>query len=264
MPSAGRRKGVQSIEIGQRVLQALASGPGTVPLGEVARLSGMSPSKAHAYLVSFIRAEMVVQDLPSGHYSLGPAAVRLGLAAIAQTDVIAAARAAARRLVEETGETAFLAVWGNHGPTVVHRTDGTTLAPLDIKVGTVMPALTTSTGRVFVAFLPRATTAAVVERELAYQETTASRGRTVGYDWDLIDKVRQRGIARVAGMFSSGLVGLSAPVLDHEGAAALVVTAIGHMSAFDAGFDGAVARALMAATRKLSQDLGFGAAEQGG
>lgn len=257
MPRVGRKKGVQSIEIGQQVLQALASGTTATPLGEVARITGMSPSKVHSYLVSYIRAGMVGQDSQTGLYCLGAAALRLGLAAIAQTDAIATARNAIRHLVDETGETAFLSVWGNHGPTVVHRLSVRTATPLELKVGTVLPVLTSATGRVFVAFLPRTTTAPVVQHEQAPLEGITSAGRSVGFDWGIIDRVLQRGLAREAGMLWPGLVSLAAPVFDHEGTASFVVTVLGQMSNFDAKLDGVVASSLLSITQQLSHDLGF-------
>ena len=257
MPRVGRQKGVQSIEIGHNVLQALALGHGTIPLGEVARLAGMSASKAHSYLVSFIRIGMVVQDLHTGRYCLGPQALRIGLAAIAHTDVIAAARIALDTLVDEIGETAFLSVWGNHGPTVVHCVHGPNLVPHEIKVGTVMPALTTATGRVFVAFLPKAMTARVVDQEMSAFLTTSSRGTSAAFDWTLIDNVHQRGIARVPGLFAPGYVALAAPVFDHQSMVSIVVTTLGPMGRFDANFDGRIATSLSTMTQELSKSLGF-------
>ena len=257
MPRVGRKKGVQSVEIGQQVLQALAAETIAIPLGEVARVTDMSPSKVHSYLVSFIRAGMVVQDPQTGLYCLGPAALRLGLAAIAQTDGIASARNAIGQLVAETGETAFLSVWGNHGPTVVHRLSAHAAAPLEMKVGTVLPVLTSATGRAFLAFVPRSTTLPVIEREQAPTKASGSLGRATGFDWGIVDRVQQRGLAREAGLLWPGFVSLAAPVFDHEGTASFVVTMLGQMSSFDAKLDGAVARSLLAMTRQLSHDLGF-------
>ena len=252
-----KRKGVQSIEIGHEVLAALASARGAMALGEVAKITGMSPSKTHSYLVSLVRIGMVAQDMQTGRYSLGPTTLRLGLSAIAQSDIIAASRVAMYQLVDETAGTAFLSVWGNHGPTVIARVDGRILVPLDLRVGSVLSALTSATGRTFLAFLPRAQTAAIVNAELARLETATRPARPFAFDWESIERVRTRGIARVAGMVSPGFVGIAAPVFDHEGMASAVISLLGDMSTFDAGFDGTAAKALLRVTRQLSHDQGF-------
>jgi DNA-binding IclR family transcriptional regulator len=49
------QQGIQSIEVGARVLFALEQARGPLALSEVARRSGMQPGKVHRYLVSLVR-----------------------------------------------------------------------------------------------------------------------------------------------------------------------------------------------------------------
>ncbi|MFC3215417.1 helix-turn-helix domain-containing protein [Novosphingobium panipatense] len=84
-----RRKSIQSVEIGARVLLSLLkTDPGGSFLRDVAYHSGLSRSQAHRYLLAFVNAGMVEQDASSGRYSLGTLAVRLGLGAIATLDPV--------------------------------------------------------------------------------------------------------------------------------------------------------------------------------
>lgn len=56
------RAGIQSVEVGFSLLQALGQAPGPLMLRDLARAAGMSAAKAHRYLVSFQRLQLVVQD----------------------------------------------------------------------------------------------------------------------------------------------------------------------------------------------------------
>jgi len=82
-------------------------------------LAGMSPAKAHPYLVSFMRLGLVEQDRASGRYELGRAALQMGLACMRRLNPVRIGTEAIALLAEEIGHTVALALWGNHGPTVV-------------------------------------------------------------------------------------------------------------------------------------------------
>ena len=114
------RAGIQSVEVGFGLLEALSKAPGALMLRDLAAAAGMSAAKAHRYLVSFQRLELVVQDAVSTRYDLGPASLKLGLASLSRLDALRLARQRISGLMEQVGHTLALAVWGNHGPTVVH------------------------------------------------------------------------------------------------------------------------------------------------
>src|SRR6185437_3015681 len=53
------RSGIQSIEVGFRLLDVLTREPRAMMLRDLAQRAGMSPAKAHRYLVSFLRLGVV-------------------------------------------------------------------------------------------------------------------------------------------------------------------------------------------------------------
>src|SRR3954462_2694380 len=114
------RAGIQSVEVGFGLLDVLSKAAGPLMLRDLAGAAGMSAAKAHRYLVSFQRLQLVVQDAGTTRYDLGPAALQLGLASLARLDAVRLARQRVGTLMEQTGHTVALAVWGNHGPTIVH------------------------------------------------------------------------------------------------------------------------------------------------
>ena len=55
-------------------------------------------------------------------------------------------------LCEEIQETVALAVWGNHGATIVRIVDAGGPITITLRAGTVLPLFNSATGRAFAAF----------------------------------------------------------------------------------------------------------------
>ena len=72
----------------------------------------------------------------------------------------------------------------------------------------------------------------------------------------LLADVRKRGMARVQGEPIPGINAICAPVFEHSGAIKLGITAIGPAGNFDAGWQGEIARRLLACAQDVSRRLG--------
>src|SRR6516164_2523633 len=105
------QRAVQSIEVGGRLLLALADSPTPLTLRDLSHRSGLSASRAHPYLVSFGKLRLIEQEPETGRYALGPAALQLGLTCLHQLDPVRAALPVAERLAASTGHAVALAVW---------------------------------------------------------------------------------------------------------------------------------------------------------
>lgn len=220
---AGPRRGIQSVEVAAGILGALTRAQAPLTLSALAREAALPPSKAHRYLVSLIECGLVRQDTRSGHYDLGSAAMAMGIAAISRSDVVNEAADTLRALSIETGSTAMLSVWADHGPTVVRweRTAGVLVTSLGL--GSVLPLLNSATGKVFLAYLPRPVTRQVLEREI---EDSADGGAGKDEVETLIAEVRETGVATVDGRLIPGLHAIAAPALNWQGEADAVITLI--------------------------------------
>ncbi|WP_375542459.1 IclR family transcriptional regulator [Paraburkholderia sp. CNPSo 3272] len=253
------RSGIQSIEVGFRLLEVLTSEPRAMMLRDLAQRAGMSPAKAHRYLVSFMRLGVVAQDPLSGRYELGGFALQLGLARLARVDGVKLARLALTELRDALDITVGIAVWGNQGPTVVHWLESSHPAKASLKLGDVMPMLSSATGLLFAAYLPRSKTAPMIERELAGAQHSSygSTPRTADALEQALAEVREHGAARVEGMLLPTIHAFCTPVFDASGELALGLIALGHEGAFDIAWNGAVDTALRACAEKLSYELGY-------
>ena len=253
------RAGIQSLEVGFALLDVLTQTPGPLMLRDLAARAGMSAAKAHRYLVSFQRLGLVVQDSRTTRYDLGPAALKLGLAALSRLDAVRLARERMPPLMEQIGHTLALAVWGNHGPTIVHWEESPQAVTANLRLGDVMPLLASATGRCFAAHVAPEAIAPLVREELAraqkLQRTDLPRTRAEVNT--LLAEVRTRGVARVVDTLLPGIVGFCAPVFDADGHMALGIVTLGSIATFDPEWGGAVEQPLRAAALQLSQDLGW-------
>jgi DNA-binding IclR family transcriptional regulator len=260
MPSGMKeRAGIQSVEVGFALLEVLGQSRGPMMLRDLAAAAGMSAAKAHRYLVSFQRLQLVVQDERSTRYDLGPAALKLGLASLSRLDAVKLARERAQALMESIGHTLALAVWGNHGPTIVHWEESPSAVTVNLRLGDVMPLLSSATGRCFAAYAPKEAIAPLLKEELAraQKQQRADVPATMAQVRALLEEVRRRGASRVVDVLLPGIVGFCVPVFDADGHMVLGIVALGPTGVFDPEFGGAVHGPLREVAAQLSSDLGW-------
>lgn len=255
------RQGIQSIEVGARLLRALAEHGRPMMLRDLAKNGGMAAAKAHRYLVSFMRMGLVEQDANTGRYDLGGFALELGLASLARIDVVRLATPVLDDLCEQIGETVALALWGNYGPTCVRWIEAGGPISLTLRTGVVLPIASSATGRAFAAFFRSPYLKRQLDKEL---RAAASAGEqpltTVRREMDEILKdIREHGIARASGSLTPGINGFSAPVFDHTGKMVAAVTALGPIGHFDTDWNSPLATNIKAAAELLSRRLGYAA-----
>ncbi|MFA5962574.1 MAG: IclR family transcriptional regulator [Sphingomonas sp.] len=251
------RRRVQSIEVGFRVLRVLRMAEGPLPLREIAARAGMPPSKVHLYLVSFVRENMAYQDLHNGHYGLGSFAIQLGLAAIRQLDVVALAADTLTELRDKTDCAIYLSLWGDRGPCIVAKADGTLQGAFLIRLGYILPMTTTATGLVFLAHLPPVEAERALGAQAAYD---ADRVRTRALSKEELaessEKIRKDGYSSTAGMLNRNFAAIAAPIFDHSGKIAATITLLGPTDYMSRTRLKEFSKMLLASTQAVSERMG--------
>ena len=251
-------RGVQSIEVGALLLNALVDVGEPMMLRDLARKAGIAPAQAHAYLVSFRNCGFVEQEGQAGLYRLGPFALQLAIARMRSFDPLRMAADAIGDLAAETGLTVALAVWGSFGPTVIQVCEGADQVHINTRAGTVYSVSGTATGRVFAAFLPESLVRATLKTE---QSDGRSRrvGQTMTYSLlkSELNAIRSQNYATIDMPPIPGINALSAPVFDHVGQILMAVTLIGPAELFDSSVNSPFIPILLRFTGSLSSKLGF-------
>ncbi|HEY0813150.1 MAG TPA: IclR family transcriptional regulator [Pseudonocardia sp.] len=203
------RKGIQSVEIAMTVLLALEQGHGPMSLTQIAAASGMGPSKMHRYLVSLGRVGLVSRSRSSGLYDMGPSLRRLGVESLRRTDNVGIASEYLPDLRDRTKHAVNLAIWGDHGPVIVRWDYGSYALPITVRVGATMPMLSSSIGRVYLAYLPETLTGPA----LTAQAAAADQPSLTPTEIEAITAVvRRDGVALTSGGVVPGVTSVAAPV----------------------------------------------------
>ena len=251
-------RGVQSVEVGGRILSTMVLAGQPLMLRDIAAGAKVTPAQAHAYLVSFRKLGLVEQDVASNHYQLGPFALQLGLARLRSFNPLRMASDAVVGLAAELEMMVTVTVWGSFGPTIVQVHEATDQVHVNLRAGAVYSLTGTATGRVFAAFLP----ATVIKPRVAAELREGARSQRVGTPIppdrfsQEIAEIGRLGYATAVGSPIPGINAVSAPVFDHTGQMQLAVTLIGPAALVDVGSDSPQAQRLLAFTAQLSAQLG--------
>lgn len=243
-------RGIQSVEVGGQLLKALAHTGRRMALKDLARAAGMTPAKAHPYLVSFGKLGLIEQDADSGHYGLGALAIQMGMISLQQLDPIRLAIAELPALALDIGATVALSVWGTHGPTIIRVEEG----PADIHVamrhGTNASVRNTASGKLFAAFMPCALVQAALAAD-GHPHALEEPGFL-----QALETTRREHFSAVAGELVAGISAMSVPVFDSFGHLVLSLSVIGPSSTLDISAHAAPARQLRQCAQRLTQRLG--------
>ncbi len=209
------QRGIQSVEVGGRLLDAFARRRKPLGLSELAGAADLSSAQAHTYLVSLTRLALVKRDAITGNYEPGPLSLRLGLMSIERQPAYRAALPHAAQLAETVGLSVALSVPGVLGPTIVRIEHGGYPLHVNLHVGSVMSLDTTATGRVFRAFGDPAQLDAMAASQAGAGDTLAgAEGEQPASDARAqqaeLDAIRARGIERGVDRPSPGVSAMRA------------------------------------------------------
>ncbi|MDO8771390.1 MAG: IclR family transcriptional regulator [Burkholderiaceae bacterium] len=249
--------GVQSLEIGIDILRVITQGHRSMMLKDIAAAADMPASKVHRYMVSLVRSGLVDQDPMTSRYDLGSFALTVGLVAVDRLDRVGLGLSAIAELRDEINETTALAVWSDNGAVIVRSERPYRPITVNVVTGTALNTLTSASGRVFAAWLPKSTVNPLIAKELLTSGLPLEV-RTAAAVEKMLATARKRGVAAVADYhLVPGVAAVAAPVFNAQGEITLSLLAIGVKSMIDLSLDGVVVTALKRSAQALSARLGY-------
>jgi DNA-binding IclR family transcriptional regulator len=148
-----RRRGINSVETGIRVLTAVMELGRASSLKAIAEKVDMDSSQVYRYVSSLVNSRMLIQDAGSSYYDLGPLALKIGLSAMARLDELVVIENGIKEFSRLHDATVMLTVWGSGGPTVIRWFQGRPPVFTTLAVGSLLPLTSSATGHVFLAML---------------------------------------------------------------------------------------------------------------
>jgi len=254
MSETAERNGVQSVTVAATILKGLAAAGGELPLKDIAAATGMPRAKVHRYLASLRAAGMIDQDAETGHYRIGSAAIAIGLVGLGRTSPVRLVQDALPRLRDAIGETVTAAIWGDHGPTIVAMEESDHPVTMNVRIGSVLPLLSSVIGRVFLAFMPDTLTRPLISAERRKHPSALPPKPDLS---DLLADIRRRKVCWAHSPLLPGVDAIAAPVFDYRGKLAAVVCAVGRSEVMRTDWNSPAVTALHEAGRDLSRRLGY-------
>lgn len=234
-------------------------------LKAIAQEAGMPAAKAHRYMVSLLRCELVGRDAIAGRYTLGPLARLIGLRALQSVDVIRLANLRLPAIAARLRQTISLAVWyPGQGATIVSVEEWHEIVTIGTRVGRVMSMIDSAVGQVFGAWLPWEETEPFVRANLEElrRERTRNPSRafitTTAQVRDLYASVRESGVGTsINSVLNPVVKAMAVPVFDHRGVITGALATLGAADPSSARSDAEVIAELKSAAAEISYELGY-------
>ncbi|MES2072343.1 MAG: IclR family transcriptional regulator [Pseudomonadota bacterium] len=263
-PNSGKDKpqrGIQSVEVSGRLLQALAHARQPLALSELAASAELTPAQAFTYLVSLVKLGLIKRD-PAGSYEPGPLSLRLGLLHLEHQAAYRSAVPHAVALAKQLGHSVAICTPGPQGPTIVRYEHGGFPLHVNLHIGTVMSLPLTATGRVFCAYSDPAELQGMLAQQAGNKGTHPAPSHLGQIEGEAFQQnlaaIRRRGMECGINAPSPGISSLSAPVFDAAARLCLTLTVIGSSGDIDISWNGPSAAALREATQAISRQLAAG------
>jgi IclR family acetate operon transcriptional repressor len=204
-----------------RVLKLLREHPAGLKAADLARALGI-PVTTTMRIATTLQLEGLVQKI-DGRYALGPVLIYLGNAALAGTDIRRIALPILKQLAADSSETAHLAVPCNERSLIIAVEESPHPLRVASSVGFLTDLHSSSTGKVFLAYVFNKQYAQFKAAESPYKHTEHTLTRRSEIERE-IERIRARGYAVDDEECHIGVRCVAAPIYSPTGS---VLAAIG-------------------------------------
>jgi len=231
------------------------SGRADLGVTEIATELGITKAAVHRILTALRNRDLIAFEPSTRRYTLGHAAIALGRAYMARTDLRIMAAPELRRLGARTGETVTLSIRRGDTRMYVDQVVPDQELRVEVTLGVPYPLYAGSSSKVILACLEPAE----IDDYLSRQELVAFTDATITDRAALraeLAAIRERGYALSVGERQVGAASLAVPVLDHDGGVMAAISVCAPQSRFEPKADEFVPL-LLEAGRAVSAQLGY-------
>ena len=207
---------VEALAKGLRILSLFDEQRPSWRVTDLAAAAGL-PMPTVYRIVMTLTAEGYLDHLPNGDYRPGVKTLTLGTAALRGLDLVGIATPKLQRLGDATGETVNLAVLTGDRVLYLVRLRNSDLVTANIQVGSTLPAVTTSIGKLLLAHLDEAD----LEERITEESFAAQHGPNAKVSLDELHdelvKIREQGWALQDEELAYGLRSVAGPIVGPDG-----------------------------------------------
>jgi IclR family transcriptional regulator, pca regulon regulatory protein len=207
---------VEALAKGLRILSLFDEQRPSWRVSDLAAAAGLPMPTAYRVVMTLV-SEGYLDHLPNGEYRPGVRTLTLGMAALRSLDLVGIATPKLTELGQRTGETVNLAVLTGDRVLYLVRLRNSDLVTANIQVGSTLPAVHASIGKLLLAFLD--------EADLEARITDASFSASSGPNAKLslaelreeLRAIREQGWAMQDEELAYGLRSVAGPVIGPDG-----------------------------------------------
>ena len=207
---------VEALAKGLRILTLFTEQRPTWRIADMVTVSGM-PMPTVYRVVKTLTAEGYLEHLPSGDYRPGVRVLTLGSAALRSLDLVELATPRLRELAAATGETVNLCVLNDDRVLYLVRIRNSDLVTANVQVGSTLPAVYTSIGKLLLSYLDDADLRARIGPESFGRGFGPNAKESLEELLDELPAIRAQDWATQDEELAFGLRSIAAPVRDAAG-----------------------------------------------
>ncbi|MEU9343839.1 IclR family transcriptional regulator [Streptomyces sp. NPDC048278] len=207
---------VEALAKGLRLLGLFSERRTSMKLTDMAAETGVPLPTAFRMAATLV-GEGFLEQLPDGTYRPASKVLTLGFAALRSLDLVQLAEGPLRRLAEKTGETVNLGTLSEDRVTYLVRLRNNDLVTANIQVGSRLPAVNTSIGKMLLSDLD----GEALEQRLTKASFSGAQGPnaipSLARLRPVLARIRKQGWAAQDEELSHGLRSVAVPVRDARG-----------------------------------------------
>ena len=206
---------VQSLTRGLSILECLAGAEGGLTLTDIGQRVSLPPSTTHRLLATLEKMGYVYQAGDLGLWYIGLQAYRVGSSFLSNRDFVAQSHVYMRRLMEQSGETANLAILDATDAVFIAQVQCHEMMRLLVKLGSRVPLHASGVGKAIFAALPDDQVEAILKIKglPRITENTIVVPETM---WAALRVIRQRGYSFDDEEHAFGTRCVAAPIYDEH------------------------------------------------
>jgi IclR family transcriptional regulator, pca regulon regulatory protein len=204
---------IEALAKGLRVLGLFSERRPALRITELVEETGM-PMPSLFRIVATLEAEGFLEHLPDGRYRPDAKVLTLGFAALQGLDLVQVATGPLHALAGTTGETVNMGVLSGDQVLYLVRQRNAELVTANIQVGSTLPAVYASMGKVLLAYLDSDKLDEVVRPESFARGAGPNAVRSRTALSQQLAQIRERGYAVQDQEVAHGLRSIAAPVRD--------------------------------------------------
>jgi len=215
-PKTGAVTGqVQSLTRGLSILECLSKVEGGLTLTDIGLRVQLPPSTVHRLLATLEKMGYVYQDGEAARWHVGLQAFAVGSTFLASRDFVAQSHAYMRRLMEQSGETANLAILDGTDAVFVDQVQCREMMRTIVKLGSRAPLHASGVGKAMFASLPDEQIDAILKVK-GLPRITGNTITSPETMWSSVRVIRQRGWSFDDEEHAIGTRCVAAPIYDEH------------------------------------------------